>query len=74
MHLDDILIRHCKYFYYSRNHFFDTEARVRGHRRRVIKPLTFPEVNDPLRGDQPVRARYGYKIILTSKRIGVDFN
>lgn len=52
---------------------FDTEARVRG-RKTHRKPATFSGFNEPLWGDQ----RYGYKVneakVLTSKRVGLDFD
>ena len=65
------------YFFTSRDHFFDTSARARG-KRKPNKPFAFGELNDPLRGDEPVRQRYGYKVkdhtVYASKRHRTPFD
>ena len=66
----------CMIFFPFRDHFFDTQARAR--RTKKIKPFKFGDLNDPARGDLPVRAQYGYRLneakVLPSTKLGLTFD
>ena len=57
-----------------RDHFFDTMERARTAKE---EKHYFPKApNKPVRGEQPIRLRYGYKIneamLLPSKRLVIE--